>query len=119
MSGGSKTFTAFQYSGITNNKPGLYEWCKKECDSWDGCEAIMNFQENSSRDGTAKLGICHMFFGAADLAAAKKKWEASPLQKTQANGAACGNGTPKCWYFLPSVYAEKPIERKKKVKQKL
>jgi len=112
---GLPAWTAFSESGIVKDIPALEIWCKAECDKWVGCEATMDFDNGSGRvfraggGSTGSFGICHIAFGAADLAAAQAKWDASPLNTGTCN-QALRNG---CWTFHPHVYPEATCEKKK------
>jgi len=117
-----KTYTAWQYSGILN-KQALYSWCKDQCDLWDGCEGIMNFQ-GAYRESTANQGICHMYFGAESNSDASDKWNgvgkysSDPPNELKPKllefPGGCPNGKVGCWNFYSNgPYPETPCELKK------
>jgi hypothetical protein len=112
---GLPAWTAYSESGIVKDIPALEIWCKAECDKWVGCEATMDFDNGSGRvfraggGSTGSFGICHIAFGAADLAAAQAQWDASPLNTGSCNQALRGG----CWTFHPHVYPEATCEKKK------
>jgi len=107
---GQQFYTAWQYTDMKHPQESkLEEWCKTECDKWDGCYGIMDFTgSRAMRSGstttatTAGHGICHLQFQASDDADAAAKWAASPLKPA----GSCGNGQAGCWYFHRNAYAD-------------